>query len=51
MTDNSQSTPVRREQAQQVFRQFAWHLAGTIVKTNNKPKPKRVVRRKQAGRK
>lgn len=53
MSDHQISTPVRREQAQQVFRQFAWHLAGTIVKTGSASKPKRRThaRRKPATRK
>lgn len=54
MSDTTQSTPVRREQAQQVFRQFAWHLAGTIAKTTtpakSKPTRRRASRKPRAGK-
>ena len=37
MADNGKST--KDGNASSVFRQFAWHLAGTLAKPATKPRP------------
>ena len=55
MTEKKVARGADRERAQQVFRQFAWHLAGTLAGTKASrrpaaPSPRKSAAAKGAGR-